>query len=112
MQSTPDTLLPPCLNRAVQVFGVESLDAAPDWLAGWRPLVQTVGVAVAPQRLFALADRLADCGVTRIAALGTMSLPESGWHHDGRFNLLDLVDITEIDQIAVTAADAYADDAD
>lgn len=112
VQSTPDTLLPPCLNRAVQVFGVESLDAAPDWLADWRPLVQTVGVAVAPQRLFALADRLADCGVTRIAALGTMSLPESGWHHDGRFNLLDLVDITEIDQIAVTAADAYADDAD
>ena len=26
-----------------------------------------------------------------------MTAPEAGWHHDGRFNLLDLVEITEID---------------
>jgi len=112
IQSAPGALLPPCLNRAVQVLGVESLDEVPPLLARWRPLVQSVGVAAAPQRLFALADRLAESGVTRITALGTMSLPEAGWHHDGRFNLLDLVDISEIDQVAVDAADTLADDAD
>ena len=31
-----------------------------------------------------------------------------GWHHDGRFNLLDLIEITEIDGRAETAADRYA----
>ena len=37
-----------------------------------------------------------------------MTAPEAGWHHDGRFNLLDLVTLTEIEQSAEQAADAFA----
>ena len=37
-----------------------------------------------------------------------MSVPEAGWHHDGRFNLLDLVRMAEIEQSAESAADPYA----
>ena len=46
--------------------------------------------------------------MTRIAAIGSMTAPEAGWHHDGRFNLLDLVRIVEIEQSAELAAEAFA----
>jgi hypothetical protein len=51
-------------------------------------------------------------GVTRIAAFGNMTSPEAGWHHDGRFSLLDLVTITEIEQGAEAAAEGFAPYAD
>ncbi len=37
-----------------------------------------------------------------------MTSPEAGWHHDGRFNLLDLVILTEIEHSAEAAADDFA----
>ena len=37
-----------------------------------------------------------------------MTAPEAGWHHDGRFNLLDLVSMIEIERSAETAAEAFA----
>ena len=37
-----------------------------------------------------------------------MTAPEAGWHHDGRFNLADLVRMVEIEQSAERAADALA----
>ena len=46
--------------------------------------------------------------MTRVCALGDMTAPEAGWHHDGRFNLLDLVEITEIYWLAEAAADLLA----
>ena len=50
--------------------------------------------------------------MTRISAIGSMGAPEAGWHHDGRFNLLDLVRMTEIEQSAETAAESFARYAD
>ena len=41
-----------------------------------------------------------------------MTAPEAGWHHDGRFNLLDLVRIVEIEQSAERASDRIAPYAD
>ena len=38
-----------------------------------------------------------------------MTAPEAGWHHDGRFNLLDLVRIVEIEHGAEAAAEDFAD---
>ena len=55
-----------------------------------------------------VADALGQAGVTRICALGAMTSPEAGWHHDGRFNLLDLVRMVEIEASAERAADALA----
>ena len=46
------------------------------------------------------------------AAVAYLTAPEAGWHHDGRFNLLDLVRICEIEQSAERAADRIAPYAD
>jgi hypothetical protein len=67
--------------------------------------LQTVGLAAAPEELLALGDALGQAGVTRICALGAMTSPEAGWHHDGRFSLLDLVRMIDIDQSAELAAE-------
>jgi hypothetical protein len=37
-----------------------------------------------------------------------MTAPEAGWHHDGRFNLLDLVRMVEIESSAERAAERFA----
>jgi len=99
---------PSCLNRSVRVVAVDDLAAIPPLIAPYRALLQTVGIAATPDDLFNLAKMLGQAGVTRVAALGDMSTPEAGWHHDGRFNLADLVNITEIDARAPPAADKLA----
>ena len=71
-------------------------------------MAQTAGIAAPPEELVALASALGEVGVTRIAAIGDMTSPEAGWHHDGRFNLLDLVKVTEIDGRAEGSADRLA----
>jgi hypothetical protein len=55
-----------------------------------------------------LAELLGQAGVTRICAIGAMTAPEAGWHHDGRFNLLDLVRMVEIEQSAESSAETLA----
>jgi hypothetical protein len=37
-----------------------------------------------------------------------MTEPEAGWHHDGRFNLLDLVTLSEVEDSAYRQAERYA----
>jgi hypothetical protein len=103
---------PSCLHRAVRVVAVDDLAAVPAQVAPYRTLLQTAGIAAPPRDLFRLAEALGEAGVTRIAALGDMTAPEAGWHHDGWFNLLDLVQITEIDARAEPAADRLASYAD
>lgn len=99
---------PSGLNRTVKIVAVDSLADAASRIAPYKSLLQTVGVAVAPDELYRLGELLGRAGVTRISALGRMTAPEAGWHHDGRFNLLDLVTITEIERSAEAAADGFA----
>ncbi len=94
--------------RCIQVVAVDDLAAAADALAPHAPYLQTAGVAVEPQRLYALSLRLARAGITRVCAIGSMTAPEAGWHHDGGFNLRDLVGIAEIEASAERAADRFA----
>jgi hypothetical protein len=96
------------LNRSVRVVAVDRLDDVVLLLAPHRAFLQTVGVAAAPRELFALAEQLGRAGVTRICALGQMTAPEAGWHHDGRFSLLDMVQMVDIDQSAEIAAESLA----
>lgn len=103
---------PSGLNRAIRVVAVDDLSDVPARAAPYARLLQTVGIATAPRRLFALSKALGDAGVTRISALGDMTAPEAGWHHDGRYNLSDLVRIVEIDGRALAAADRLAPYAD
>lgn len=95
------------LNRSICVVAVSRLEDALAALAPFGPVLQTVAVAAPPARLFALAAQLGAIGATRICALGRAALPEPGWHHDGRFSLLDLVRMVDIEGGAESAAQAY-----
>ncbi|WP_029008396.1 acyl-CoA reductase [Azospirillum halopraeferens] len=104
----PQPLAPCGLNRTVTVVAVDRLDDALPCVAPFRPLLQTAAVAAPPRELFRIAGLLGAAGVTRVCAPGAMAAPEAGWHHDGRFNLSDLVAMAEIDRGAELAADALA----
>jgi Acyl-CoA reductase (LuxC) len=108
----PQPLSPTALQRSVQVVAVDALDDVQRAIAGHGAFLQTAGVAASPEELQRLAALLGAAGVTRISAIGAMSTPEAGWHHDGRFNLLDLVRMVEIEPSAETAAEAFAPYAD
>ena len=99
---------PSGLNRTIKIVAVDRLDDVAPRIAPYKAFLQTVGIAAPPEELYRLADRLGQVGVTRISALGQMTAPEAGWHHDGRFNLLDLVTLTEIEHTAEAAADGLA----
>lgn len=105
-------LTPTALYRSITVVAVDKLDDAIPVAAAQRDFLQTAGIATGPEELYRLAELLGAAGVTRISAIGSMSTPEAGWHHDGRFNLLDLVRMTEIEQSAELAAQPLADYAD
>ena len=99
---------PTGLNRTVKIIGVDHLEEVTQTIQPYRTLMQTVGIAAEPEKLFKLAEALGKVGVTRVSALERMTSPEAGWHHDGRFNLLDLINITEIEHSASAAADSFA----
>jgi hypothetical protein len=101
-------LAPSGLNRTIKIVAVDCLEDAVPRIVPFKGFLQTVGIAAPPGELFRLAGLLGQVGVTRICALGHMTTPEAGWHHDGRFNLLDLVTLAEIDQSAEQAADGFA----
>ena len=102
-------LAPGGSNRTVKVAAVDRLDSAVPEIAKHAPYLQTVGVAAAPEELFRLSALLGEAGASRVCALGEMTEPEAGWHHDGRFNLLDLVRIVEIERGAEAAAEDFAE---
>lgn len=109
---TLQPLSPTALQRTILVVAVDALDDAMPIVARHKRFLQTAGVAAAPADLFRIAPLLGAVGVTRISAIGSMSTPEAGWHHDGRFNLLDLVRMVEIEQSAELAAEPFAPYAD
>lgn len=86
------------LNRSIHIFVVNDLTDLPPVLIPHQQYLQSAGIAISPNRLFSLADMLGKVGVNRMSALGKMNHVSSGWHHDGRFNLLDLVRVTDIEQ--------------
>ena len=107
-----DEIKPSELNRSIRVVAVDDLQEVPERIAPYKRLLQTVGIAVSPKRLLILSKSLGAAGITRISALGDMTAPEAGWHHDGRFNLSDLIRIVEIDGRTFLAADKLAPYAD
>ena len=86
-----------CLNRTVRVKPVDDVAAVPGLLAPVRRYLQTAGVALPDARLVALADRLGRLGLDRVCPLGQMPDPSPGWHHDGRYNVLDLLRWTDVE---------------
>ena len=49
-----------------------------------------------------------DCLVLQIHWLGEMDRAKSGWHHDGGFNLIDLLRAVDVER----GSDAYSDSFD
>jgi hypothetical protein len=94
--------------RSIQVSAVDRLDSVVPLVAPHARFLQTVGIACEPGELYRLGAALGRAGVTRICALGAMTAPEAGWHHDGRFNLADLVRMVEIEASAERSADRLA----
>jgi Acyl-CoA reductase (LuxC) len=86
-----------CLNRTVRVKPVDDALVVPDLLGPVRRYLQTAGVALPESRLLALADRLGRLGLDRVCPLGQMPDPSPGWHHDGRYNVLDLLRWTDVE---------------
>ncbi|OKL37779.1 acyl-CoA reductase [Domibacillus mangrovi] len=99
---------PSCLNRVIKVIAFETIEEILSCIDLHRSLLQTVGVAASPKELFEWAELLGKTGVTRITALGSMTSPEAGWHHDGRFNLLDLVNMVDIEAAAEASSEQFA----
>ena len=96
------------LNRTVNVVAVPDLLDAARRLTSCRGWLQSCGVAVDSTRLFGLAGTLAEVGVNRICPLGEMDRAKSGWHHDGGFNLIDLLRAVDVER----GSDAYSDSFD
>jgi hypothetical protein len=95
------------LNRNVLVVAVDDLKEVIAMISSQRNYLQTVGLAASPEELFKLGECLGQQGVTRICALGSMTSPEAGWHHDGRFSLLDLVRMVDIDASTEREAERF-----
>ncbi len=104
----PEPFTPSALQRTLKIVAVGTLDDVAARVAPQREFLQSAALAATPEELFRLSVGLGQAGVTRICAFGAMTSPEAGWHHDGRFNLLDLVRITEIEHAAEAAAEDYA----
>ena len=99
---------PSCLNRVIKVIEINELNEIIEQISPHRSYLQTAGVAASPEELFQLAGELGAVGVTRITGIGHMTSPEAGWHHDGRFNLLDLITMVDIERSAEEDAEQYA----
>lgn len=96
------------LNRTAHVMAVDALEEVMPLLKPVQSYLQTVGLAASPEVLFALAPQLAQAGACRICAVGSMTTPAPGWHHDGRFSLLDLVRMVDIDESVESAAETFS----
>lgn len=106
------SLTPSSLNRVVKVKGFDYIEEVTEGLLMHRDYLQTVGIAASPSELFQWSHLLGSVGVTRMTALGNMTSPEAGWHHDGRFNVLDLINMVDIEASAEQLSEELAPYAD
>jgi hypothetical protein len=100
---------PSCLNRTALVKPVGDLvQDVPRLAVPIRRYLQTCGVAAAPTRQQALAERLGQLGLDRVCPLGRMGDVAATWHHDGRCNLLDLLRWTDLEPEATAGRWEFA----
>ncbi len=83
--------VPSCLNRVVRVKGLADLSELADLVRPFARHLQSVGTAIARERLESLAETLAALGVCRFCSIGEMPHPPLSWHHDGGHSLLPLL---------------------
>jgi hypothetical protein len=88
---------PSPLNRMIHVRAVDDLADAALALEPVGRHLQTVAVAAQPEEVEVLAGRLGGIGATRLVPVGEAAWPAPGWHHDGRFQFMDLVRFVDLE---------------
>lgn len=109
---TPRPLMPGPGLRTVQVVAFDTWAQVIDSIRPARQWLQTAALAVEPEQWPMLALALGDAGVTRVCAIGAMTAPEAGWHHDGGHSLRDLLRWVEVEQSLDADAERYTPYAD
>ena len=89
---------PSCLYRIIKVKPIDDILEVPDLVKPFSNYLQTVGVALSEPRKYKLAEELGKLGACRFTTLGKMNQPSVAWHHDGRYNTLDLIRWIDIEQ--------------
>lgn len=89
---------PSPLNRFVHLHPVDRLAEAIDMLRVVGRHLQTVAVAAGPGATEELASQLGAIGATRVVAPGAAAWPRADWHHDGRFQYLDLLRFVDLEE--------------
>jgi acyl-CoA reductase-like NAD-dependent aldehyde dehydrogenase len=84
------------LPRVVYVYRVDDLDELIEILAPLEGCIQSVGYA-GEEGLGRLAEAAARLGVSRIAPFGDMAWPPADWRHEGKHQLLPLVNWTDLE---------------
>lgn len=90
-------LEPSPLNRVIQVRPVDDLSEAVSALGQVGSRMQTVAIAAEPREVRSLAARLGAIGATRLVRVGEAAWPAPHWHHDGRFQFMDLVRFVDLE---------------
>ncbi|KRM77477.1 acyl-CoA reductase [Secundilactobacillus collinoides] len=98
------------LNRFVHVFQIDHLEDVNQYLKPYQAYLQSCAMAVSPTRLFTLANQLGEIGINRVSALGEITRAKPGWHHDGHFNLLDLLHFIDVEPNAEQMSEKYDPD--
>jgi hypothetical protein len=57
-----------------------------------------VAIAATERELETVAVELGAIGATRIVPIGQAAWPSPHWHHDGRFQFMDLVRFTDLER--------------
>jgi hypothetical protein len=86
-----------CLYRIVRVKPIDDISEIPDLMEPFSNYLQTVGVELSEKRKYELCNELGSQGASRITSIGKMHKPSLTWHHDGRFNILDLLNWVDIE---------------
>ncbi|HSR43345.1 MAG TPA: acyl-CoA reductase, partial [Longimicrobiales bacterium] len=82
------------LPRVLRVHGVASPGRLEQLLVPLAGRIQAVGYA-GEDGAGELAERAAALGVSRVAPVGSMAWPPADWRHDGRHQLLPLIQWTD-----------------
>jgi hypothetical protein len=88
---------PSPLNRVIHITAVDDLTEALAALTRVGRHLQTVAFAAEPEEVEMLAERLGAIGATRLVPIGEAAWPSPGWHHDGRFQFVDLVRFVDLE---------------
>jgi hypothetical protein len=88
---------PSPLNRVIHVHIVDDLAQGVEALARVGRHLQTVAIAAEQEEVLELADRLGAIGATRLVPVGEAAWPLPTWHHDGRFQFMDLLRFVDLD---------------